>query len=77
MGLGKAKRAYDKNTNVFLGVNVFGIRMRHEFFDKVLTEKRSVEYVIENLAAANFDPEFYKTYERNIQQAFTNKPVHA
>jgi hypothetical protein len=51
--------------------------MRHEFFDKVLTEKQSVEYVIENLAAANFDPEFYKTYERDIQQAFTKKPVHA
>ena len=69
--------AYDKNTNEFLGVNLFGIRMRHEFFDKVLTEKRSVFYVIENLAAANFDPEFYKTYERDIQQAFASKPMYA
>ncbi|MEO7524543.1 MAG: FAD/NAD(P)-binding oxidoreductase [Ferruginibacter sp.] len=69
--------AYDKNTQAFLGVNLFGIRMRHEFFDRVLTEKRNVAYVIENLASANFDPEFYKTYERDVQQAFTSKPVYA
>jgi hypothetical protein len=43
----------------FLGINTFGIRMRHEFFDKVLTNKETVDYVIDHLAAANFDPEFY------------------
>ena len=69
--------AYDKNTNAFLGVNLLGIRMRHEFFDRVFTENRSVEYVVQNLASANFDPEFYKTYERDIQEAFVNKPVYA
>jgi hypothetical protein len=39
----------------FLGINTFGIRMRHEFFDKVLTNKETVDYVIDHLAAANFD----------------------
>jgi NAD(P)H-nitrite reductase large subunit len=65
--------SYDKNTNVFLGINTFGIRMRHEFFDLVLTEKKSVEFVIKNLKKANFDPEFYSKYETEIQTAFQNK----
>jgi NAD(P)H-nitrite reductase large subunit len=62
--------SYDKNTNEFLGINTFGIRMRHEFFDTVLTEKKSVNYVVENLKKANFDPEFYSKYETEIQIAF-------
>lgn len=57
---------YDKNTKEFIGINNFGIRMRHHFFDKVLLEKRSIEYVLENLEAANFDPEFFKNYHKEI-----------
>ncbi|OBQ56145.1 NADH dehydrogenase [Tamlana sp. s12] len=62
--------AYDENTNQFLGINTFGIRMRHETFDKWLTEKRDVHFVINHLAEANFDPEFYKTYEDEILSAY-------
>ena len=64
--------SYDKNSRIFLGINTFGIRMRHEFFDTVLTNKMSVEYVIQNLKKANFDPEFYKRYENEIFQSFQN-----
>jgi len=49
---------YDKNTGEFIGINTFGIRMRHAFFDKILTEKKSVNDVLEHLADTNFDPEF-------------------
>jgi len=67
---------FDKYTNEFLGINTFGIRMRHEFFDKVLTEKRDVDYVINHLSEANFDPEFYKTFEKEILNTFNkNKSV--
>jgi len=62
--------SYDKNSRTFLGINTLGIRMRHEFFDTVLTNKISVDYVIENLRKANFDPEFYKSYENEIFQSF-------
>jgi NADPH-dependent 2,4-dienoyl-CoA reductase/sulfur reductase-like enzyme len=61
---------YDKNTKEFIGINNFGIRMRHEFFDKMLTEKQSVTYVLEHLADANFDPEFYKLHEKEIVAKF-------
>ena len=61
---------YDKNTREFIGLNTFGIRMRHEFFDRILSEKQSVEYVLEHLADANFDPEFYKLHEKEIVAKF-------
>ncbi|MBA6156899.1 NAD(P)/FAD-dependent oxidoreductase [Tenacibaculum sp. S7007] len=64
---------YDKKTHEFIGINNFGIRMRHEFFDKILTEKRSVEYVLEHLADANFDPEFYKLHEPEIVAKFNKE----
>ncbi len=59
--------SFDKNTNEFLGINTFGIRMRHEFFDTVLTNKKSVDYVIENLKLANFDPEFFTLHYQEIK----------
>ncbi|WP_075340410.1 NAD(P)/FAD-dependent oxidoreductase [Tenacibaculum agarivorans] len=64
---------FDKETHEFIGINTFGIRLRHEFFDRVLTEKKSVEYVLEYLADANFDPEFYKQYESEIVAQFNKE----
>ncbi len=58
--------SFDKNSGKFLGINTFGIRMRHEIFDRWLTEERDMDYVMEHLIDANFDPEFYKQYERDI-----------
>jgi len=65
--------SFDKNSHEFLGINTFGIRMRHEFFDKVLSEKKSIEHVIEYLADANFDPELYKLYEPEIVAKFNQE----
>lgn len=62
--------SYNKNTDEFLGINTFGIRMRHEVFDQWLNEERSVDYVIENLGKANFDPEFFRRYEGEIRKKF-------
>ena len=62
--------AYDENTKKFLGINTFGIRMRHELLDKILCEKKSVFCMIEQLANCNFDPEFFKTYEKKILLKF-------
>ena len=65
--------AYNRDTNRFLGINTFGIRMRHETFDRWLTEERNVDYVIDNLSNANFDPEFYGRFESEIRNAFNNQ----
>jgi hypothetical protein len=53
-------------TREFIGINTFGIRMRHEKFDAWLRNKKSVDFVIEHLAEANFDPEFFTHCEKEI-----------
>lgn len=65
--------SFHKESRVFLGINTFGIRMRHEFFDKVLTDMKTVDYVMHHLAEANFDPEFFTNHNKEIQQQFTTE----
>ncbi len=67
--------SYNKDSNEFLGINTFGIRMKHEVFDEWLNEKRSIDYVVENLKQANFDPEFFKRCEKEIKTAYTKQSV--
>jgi NADPH-dependent 2,4-dienoyl-CoA reductase/sulfur reductase-like enzyme len=62
--------ALDKQTKAFVGINVFGIRMRHQFFDDVLTKNETAQFVIDNWAAANFDPEFFTAYHKDISSSF-------
>ena len=62
--------AFNKINKKFLGINTLGIRMRHEVFDRWLTDKRDIHYVIEHLEEANFDPEFYTHFENAIKSAF-------
>lgn len=64
--------AFHKETQQFLGINTFGIRMRHQVFDKWLSKERNVDYVMEHLADANFDPEFYKHHESAIVSKFNS-----
>lgn len=64
---------FDKANSVFLGLNAFGIRYRHDLLDKWLQEKKPVSYVIENLQAANFDPEFFKTHEAELIGEFNRQ----
>jgi len=64
---------WDKNTDEFIGINVFGIRMRHDLFNKWLTDKASVTEVLGNLATANFDPELYRTFEKEIVDKFNRE----
>lgn len=67
----------DKESGIFLGINTFGIRMRHEVFDRWLTEQRTTDYVMEHLAQASFDPEFYKKHENAILAAYNKNRVTA
>ena len=65
--------SYHRDSEEFLGINTFGIRMKQEVFDKWLNEKRSVDYVIENLGEANFDPEFFRRYEGEVKEEYLSK----
>ncbi|MBT8296269.1 MAG: NAD(P)/FAD-dependent oxidoreductase, partial [Gramella sp.] len=62
--------AYQTENRKFTGINTFGIRMRQEVFDRWLNENRSIDFVMEHLKEANFDPEFYDTHEKEIYRSF-------
>ena len=70
---------YREDNYEVIGINLFGTRHRHDVWDRWLHEKRSLQYVIEHLAEANFDPEFFKTYEHKVAEAYAqqvpNKPI--
>ncbi len=64
---------FDKITKKFIGLNTFGIRLRHNMFDKWLKEERDVTYILEHLKDANFDPEFFNQHEKEILQKFNQE----
>jgi NAD(P)H-nitrite reductase large subunit len=72
-GLKSIRFYFEKNTGRFIAVFLLGIRYRHEVCDRWITEKRSIEYVLQHLEDANFDPEFYKRYENEILFIYNNK----
>jgi NADPH-dependent 2,4-dienoyl-CoA reductase/sulfur reductase-like enzyme len=55
------------------GFNLLGIRYRHEVCEKWLHEKTHMDDVMKNLALANFDPEFYRSYESQIIDVYNRK----
>ncbi|MCP4522046.1 MAG: NAD(P)/FAD-dependent oxidoreductase [Cytophagales bacterium] len=64
---------FDKASRKFLGVNTFGVRLRHHAFNTWLTEERTIDHVLEHLKDANFDPEFYAQYEKEIVAKFNKE----
>jgi NADPH-dependent 2,4-dienoyl-CoA reductase/sulfur reductase-like enzyme len=65
-----AFRMLMRQDGTLYGVNNFGFRLRHEFFDKAISENWSGEKVIAKLNQANFDPEFFAPFYIEIQKAF-------
>ncbi|MCB1036730.1 MAG: NAD(P)/FAD-dependent oxidoreductase, partial [Acidobacteria bacterium] len=57
---------YREEDGRILGFNVMGIRYRHELCQQWLEEGRPLPYVLENLGAANFDPELYRQHEADL-----------
>ncbi len=69
---------FDKKSLVVKGINLLGIRHRHDIWDKWLREKKTVSYVLENIQSANFDPEFFNVYEKELVRAFNKSyPEHS
>ena len=71
-GLKSMHLVFSSDDHRFIGINIFGIRMRHILFNQWLKEHRSVEYVLSHLSAANFDPEFYSRFEDEILDQWNN-----
>lgn len=73
LGRNSIRIVYDKNTNAVVGFNLMGVRYRHEVCEKWLREKTNIEDVLQNLGIANFDPEFFKEYEREIVKTYNQQ----
>ncbi len=67
------KIVFNKASRQVTGMNFFGIRMRHKVCERWIKENRTVEYVLQHLPEANFDPEFYKQYEQEIIDSFNRQ----
>jgi NADPH-dependent 2,4-dienoyl-CoA reductase/sulfur reductase-like enzyme len=57
---------FSKADKSILGINGFGWRLRHEFFDKAISEKWPLEKVILNLHKGNFNTEFHKNFHELV-----------
>lgn len=64
---------YAQDTHQVIGVNVFGIRYRHQVWQQWIGENRTVEYVLEHLGEANFDPEFFRQFEAEVVNEFNRQ----
>ncbi len=64
---------FDRQSLQFCGINSFGIRYRHEYFDQKLHENADIRSVMQDLHKANFDSEFFRDHTKSIQQAFNQR----
>ncbi len=64
---------FDEQTGTFLGINTFGMRLRHELFDQWLHTNATVEQVMSRLNQANFDPEFFRNHSGQILAEWNEK----
>lgn len=64
---------FETESKRFLGINNFGIRLRHPLFNEWLLQEATIEAVLTNLRSANFDPEFYTTYEERVIEAYNDQ----
>ena len=64
---------FEIHSRKFIGINSFGIRLRHPVFNHWLLNNASIDEVLSNLKSANFDPEFYKKYEDDIIRCFNQQ----
>ncbi|QJW88472.1 FAD-dependent oxidoreductase [Spirosoma taeanense] len=70
---------YRADTGAVTGVNALGIRQRQAIWEDWIAAGKPIEYVLEQLPQANFDPEFFRQFEPAILAKFNaenpNRPV--
>jgi NADPH-dependent 2,4-dienoyl-CoA reductase/sulfur reductase-like enzyme len=64
---------YAREGRYVIGFNALGLRLRHATCEKWIKEKRTLEYVLEHLPESNFDPEFFRRYEKDILTEYNQK----
>lgn len=61
---------FNKSDQSIIGFNFMGIRFRQVIAEQWIREKRTISEVVESLHKGWFDPEFSKSHEQEVVQAF-------
>lgn len=61
---------YRRDNGAMVGLHTFGIRMRQSVCHEWIREQRSIDYVMDHLDEANFDPEFFRAYQSAIVASY-------
>lgn len=61
---------FNKQTMEVLGFNALGIRLRHRVCEEWLWKGTKVDEVLKELSRANFNPEFFKKFEKEVASSF-------
>jgi len=64
---------YNSLTRAVIGFNVFGIRLRQDVCQSWIRDGKDIDYVIEHIDQANFDPEFYNRFWNDISEEFAKQ----
>ena len=64
---------FNKSDRVVTGFNVLGMRLRHPVCENWIKNNKTVEYVMDHLKEAAFDPEFFENYPVSIVKKFKAK----
>ncbi len=69
-GRSGVRLVYENDSGRFRGVNVMGVRWRHEVCEGWIRDERTIDEVLERLEDANFDAEFFARHEDDMRRAF-------
>ena len=61
---------YERESGKLKGVNLLGIRFRHDLCHYWLKENYTIHQVMEQLPAVNFDTEFFQRYEPELLKQY-------
>jgi NADPH-dependent 2,4-dienoyl-CoA reductase/sulfur reductase-like enzyme len=65
-GVRSIRIVFQSATKSVVGFNAFGIRLRHKVCEQWIKTGTSVDEVVSSLKKANFNPEFFKKFEKEV-----------
>ncbi len=72
-GLRSLRINFRRSDRCVTGFNLFGIRGRHSVCEAWIADGHTVEEVLGNLNALNFDPEFFRSFERDVIASYNRE----
>lgn len=68
---------YERASHAVVGFNLMGVRFRQEVCEQWIAAKTPIDQVVVDLKKANFDPEFYRRYEKEVSRIFQQSKMAA